>query len=165
MFYHTAVAQVVNTGAGQAKDGVYYITAGEFLHESYLTGMDYNTYARQQMETGWIKVGGLQGRQRVYDVIVLLKNQDQHQIKLSLAYDYNETYSQSVTFTESITGVYPEELSIQPSNQQAIAIKLKIEDITPSPLGSTKRGFDILGIAFQVAAKDGIQKLDATNKG
>lgn len=164
-FMDICSAQASNTGLGQAIDGVYYISAGEFSKEDSTSGKDFATYVKQSMETGWIKISGVQGRQRLYDVVVLLKNRDRHQVKLSLAYNYNETYTQSVTFTEAVTDLYPEELSIQPNNQQAIAVKLKIEDVTDTPLGSTFKGFDIVGIAFQVAPKDGVQKLPVDKKG
>lgn len=164
-FLDISSGQASNTALGQPTDGVYYISATEFSKEDTTTGKDYATYVKQSMETGWVKLGGVQGRQRLYDVIVLLKNRDRHQVKLSLAYNYNETYTQSVTFAEAVTDLYPEELSIQPNNQQAIAVKLKIEDVTDTPLGTTFRGFDIVGIAFQVAPKDGIQKLPVDKKG
>lgn len=164
-FRDIASGPASNTALGQPIDGVYYISANEFSKEDATTGKDYATYVKQSMETGWVKISGVQGRQRLYDVVVLLKNRDRHRVKLSLAYNYNETYTQSVTFTEAVTDLYPEELSIQPSNQQAIAVKLKIEDVTDTPLGTTFRGFDIVGIAFQVAPKDGTQKLPVDKKG
>jgi len=123
-----------------------------------------------KIETGWIKQGP-QARQRVMDVMFLGKkvSGSNHAVKISLAYDYNPTYTQTFTFEPSTTvGQLIEELNLQPQKQQVLSLRVKIEDQAPAdtvtyPIG-TAAGCEILSIAAEVAPKQGVPRLPSGQK-
>lgn len=163
-FLHTVAGQTKADSSGYIHDQVFYLTASDIFYENPVSGLDYASPVPQVMETGWVKVSGLNGRQRIYSAIVLLKRRNAHDLKLSLAYNGVESYTQHVTFPATVTDDVPEQLIIQPSNQQPNSIKLRIMDVTAAPT-YYDRGFDILGIAFSLSPKDDVQKLTKDNKG
>ncbi len=121
------------------------------------------------VESGWIK-NGPQMRQRVSEVMLLARKKSNHALKISLAYDYSPTYTQSFTWQPNvINGLSIEQLSIQPTTQLVLAIRVKIEDIAPTdlftyPIG-TGEGCEVLSIAADVATKRGLPNLAGPAKG
>ena len=122
------------------------------------------------IETGWIKQG-LMARQRVSDLLFLAKKRagGNHAVKLSIAYDYSDTYTQTHTFQPNeVLSTVIEELELQPSKQQVLAIRFKVQDLDPSDLATYPRGngkgSDVLGIVAEVAPKIGSPKLSAAQK-
>ena len=164
-FSGMVLAPAANPGPDTEK--MFYLNPARLFVEDNTIGYDYYSAGeiKPVIETGWLRVNGLQGKQRIYDILVLLKNNDKHNLKLSLAYNFSTTYTQTVTFGPSITSSGVEELSIQPSNQTPVAIRLKIEETGAAAGVTTYRGFDLLGISLQVSPKVGAQQLDATKKG
>lgn len=164
-FSGMVLAPTANPGPDTEK--MFYLNPARLFVEDNTIGYDYYSAGeiKPVIETGWLRVNGLQGKQRIYDILVLLKNNDKHNLKLSLAYNFSTTYTQTVTFGPSITSSGVEELSIQPSNQTPVAIRLKIEETGAAAGVTTYRGFDLLGISLQVSPKVGAQQLDATKKG
>jgi len=114
-----------------------------------------------------IKVNGPQGRQRIYEVVVLAKKVGNHAMKLSLDYDYANTFSFTKTWQPSEINTFPlEELNLNPDQQAGKAVQLKIEDLDPTdsvtyPPGN---GFELLDVTFEVAAKQYAAKLPAGQK-
>ncbi len=93
-------------------------------------------YTPMKIETGWIKQGP-QARQRVTDLLLLAKKRSgsNHALKLSIAYNYSDSYTQTHTFEPGvINALSMEELNIQPSTQQVLAIRLKLEDLAPASI-------------------------------
>jgi len=121
------------------------------------------------IETGWIKQG-MTARQRVSDLLFLAKKRagSNHAIKLSIAYDYSDTYTQTYTWEPgTVVSTMIEEVNIQPAQQQVLAIRLKVQDQAPAdqvtyPVGLGK--CDALAIVAEVAPKQGSPKLAAAQK-
>lgn len=128
-----------------------------------------NTFTPMTIETGWIKQG-MTARQRVSDLLFLAKKRSpsNHAIKLSIAYDYSDTYTQTFTWEPgAIVSTMIEEVNIQPSTQQVLAIRLKVQDQAPADTATYPIGLgkcDALSIVAEVAPKQGSPKLAAALK-
>ena len=95
---------------------------------------DIFSYVPFKIETGWIKQGP-QARQRISDVLLLAKKRTaaNHALTISLAYDYSDTYTQTNTWEPgALNALTLEELNLQPTKQQVLAIRIKIEDKQPA---------------------------------
>ena len=128
-----------------------------------------SVYVPTKIESAWIR-GGPQTRQRITDILLLAKKRSgNHAMKISLAYNYSDTYTQTHTWEPGdINGLAIEELAIQPSTQQVLAIRVKVEEIIPSdtgtyPVGDGK-GCDFLGVSAEVVPKPGAPKLASGQK-
>lgn len=125
-------------------------------------------YVPWSIELGWVKQGP-QTRQRISDVMFLGKSRDVHAIKISLAYDYSDSYTQTHTWQPvDLVGLPIEELDIHPVKPETLSIRVKIEDSEPSDTvtypTTTGRGAEILAISAEVAAKTGAPKLSSGQK-
>jgi hypothetical protein len=163
-----------NVGVIQS-GGVEYVayaddSSGVFISNELTSFIDFVYYAPFKLETGWIKQGP-QARQRITDILFLAKKQAaaNHALKMSIAYNYSDTYTQSHTWEPSeLNALSVEELNLQPTTQQVLAIRVKIEDQAPAdtvtyPVG-TGAGCDILAVTAEVAAKQGAPKLATVQK-
>ena len=91
-------------------------------------------YVPFKIESGWIKQGP-QARQRVSDIMLLAKKRigANHALKISFAYDYSDTYTQTYTWEPGALNAFAlEELNMQPSKQTVLAIRVKVEDQAPA---------------------------------
>lgn len=171
-FYGRAVQGVAFVLDGSTEKRIY-ADAGTSVYTSTVPSvgcLDSTNYVPFKVETGWIKQGP-QARQRISDVLLLAKKQAgaNHALKISLAYDYSTTYTQTSTWEPSALNTLGiEELNIQPSKQQVLAIRVKIEDQAPADIGTypigTGAGCDILSITAEVASKQGAPRLAAGQK-
>ncbi len=122
------------------------------------------SYIPWTVETGWIKTGQ-QARQRVYGVLLLAKKLTNHAVRISLAYDYVDSYTQVTTWEPSVLNTLAiEELLVKPNKPLAIAIRIKIEERLPveSVSVGNGRGADLLGITLEMA---NLQKAPFANRG
>lgn len=134
-----------------------------------------------KLETGWISFSGLQGFQRVYKLLLLGNFKSPHKIRVRIAYDFNEAFTQEVIidtadFNDNTRyGNYspygnPEEIAyggdgnvhqmrIDLKRQKCQSIKLKIEEIQSDP-ENYGEGLSLSNISFEVGSKAGTNKLD-----
>lgn len=169
-----SVAAVVDMIGGVSTPRVVYAdgTTAVFLQSvaSPTSKIDFIYYVPFKIETGWIRQGP-QARQRVSDVLFLAKKMagSNHALKISIAYNYATAYTQSFTWEPTaLNGLAIEELNLQPSKQQVLSIRVKIEDQAPAdtvtyPIGNGA-GCDILAITAEVAPKQGSPKLASGQK-
>ncbi len=81
-------------------------------------------------------------------------------MRVSLAYDYVDSYTQVTTWEPSVLNTLAiEEICVKPSQPITLAIRVKIEELVPSdivtyPVG-TGRGADLLGVTAELAAVQG----------
>ncbi len=111
--------------------GTYYGDATTFKDATSALASAYVPFT---METGWIR-SGPQARQRVSDILLLAKKRSgaNHALKISIAYNYVDSYTQTSTWQPSAINVLAiEELLMQPATQQVLAFRIKIEDLAPS---------------------------------
>ncbi len=120
------------------------------------TGLDpYSAYIPWTVETGWIKQGP-QARQRISGLLALCKKRSgaNHAIRISLAFDYVDSYTQTLTWEPGVLNTLAiEELLMKPTKQLVLAIRLKIEEIIPSDTGTypvgTGLGAELLGLTAE----------------
>lgn len=124
------------------------------------------SYYSGKFETNWITVGSInvngsaqttaQGFQRLYTINVLGKYKSAHDLKVSLAYNYNDTIIDYATIEPSGTGVY--QFEVKPSIQKCEAFKIIVEDINQSGTGES---MVISHILLEVGIRGSAQKVVA----
>ncbi len=102
-------------------------------------GTDNLVYAPWVLETGWIRTGQ-QARQRFSNILFLAKKRSgaNHAIKVSVAYNYVDSYTQTHTFEPGVLNALDiEELLVQPNKQPVLAVRVKIEEQAPASIAIT----------------------------
>lgn len=135
-------------------DGLYHwaSSAGAVLKES-TNWLDGSTFVGQTFETGWIKLGGLAGFQRVWRVILRFRLRSACELTVRFAFDYSDSYTETKTIAEADLTTAGTVLELAPARQRCAALRVKIEETAPAAAG-TGQGFELLGIRV-VWAKDG----------
>ncbi len=122
---------------------VYCDPDGRVQLSDATVGTDGGVYAPWVIETAWIKVG-LQTRQRINNVMFLAKKRTaaNHAIKISAAYNYIDSYTQTHTFEPGVINATAiEELCLQMVSPQTLAVRFKIEEIQPASIAVTSSTF------------------------
>lgn len=123
------------------------------------TFRDISTQYNLSIETGWIKVGSLQGCMRVYEVLLLGESKSAHTLTVEFCYDYDTTTaaeSHTITHTNATTGNSAYQIAVKPNRQRCQAIKIRIVD---SSLSSSYEGYNLAGVSLLVGLKRGAAKL------
>ncbi len=161
-----------NYGAASATGGSagYYLLSSEGVIKTEVAGV-YNdsgaTYS-MQIETGWISLAGVQGYQRLYQIMGLGDFYSDHYTKIKTAYDFEAAYTETVYFNVanglileyygddptygssspyggSGSSVY--QWSLQPRRQKCQSIKLLISDVdTKTEAGGASFSFVSLNL-------------------
>ena len=153
------VHHLVNSAA----DGVL-AQAATYSGSGDLPGLD--------IETGWIKMGELQGFKLVRNILILGEYLGAHDLRVRVAYNYNETASgptwvDDKTWTVSPTTINgPLQVRHGPSRPKCEAIKIRI---TAQAIGATThpvtQALNLTGLSLEVALKQGaFANLPATQK-
>jgi hypothetical protein len=127
--------------------GVYhYVTsAGQVHAEDVSSYVDNAAWIGQTWETGWIKLTGLQGYQRIWRLLIRFRRRSAFALRVSFAYDYSDTYSTPIDFTDPeiylAAAAGPGALEIAPAVQRCQAIRVKIEE-----LAGNGQGMELLGL-------------------
>lgn len=111
---------------------------------------------RMEIETGWIKLSGMQGFGRVRWIEVLGEKKANHQQRIRVARDYQTSYADDRTIT--ITNSTPTQVRHGPSQQRVEAIKVRV---TVQASGGGNLNADvatITGLALEVGLKRGLYK-------
>lgn len=145
----TTSARGDNAAANSAAviGGVYhYVTsAGQVHAEDVASYLDNAAWIGQTWETGWIKLTGLQGYQRIWRLLIRFRRRSAFALRVSFAYDYSDTYSTPVDFTDPdiylAAAAGPGALEIAPARQRCTAIRVKIEE-----LSGNGQGMELLGL-------------------
>lgn len=141
-----------------------------FLYSDSTSNLDVTAYVPFKIETAWISMTGPSGRIRVDDLIFLAKNLANHNITISVAYDYSSTYSDSFTWGPDITGsISLEQLQKNVENPNLIAVRFKIEDSVPADTAvfpvTTGAGCDILDLSVHIGPQGGQTLLPEAQRG
>jgi hypothetical protein len=86
------------------------------------------------LQTNWVHLAGLQGFQRLWRVLILLRRYTDHQVNLTAWFDYddsNSAYTETWSFTAAEIAAMPREqleLRIKKQRCQSIKIKLRMSD-------------------------------------
>lgn len=123
------------------------------------------------METPWIRLDTIQGWQRVRSVTILgRKPADHSQIpasyNIAVGYDYQDNYSQLVSFTDTDINAMPGEvmqMKVRFARQKCEAFRLLIQD-AQGETGGLGIGAHFSSLVFESGLKRGTMKLPAEQK-
>lgn len=138
--------------------GVRYYINSSNLSILYEYGFGASAYS-MTIETGWIKVGSLQGCMRVYEILLLGESKSAHTLNVMISYDYDTTTaeeSHTITHTNATTGNSAYQIAVKPNRQRCQAIKIRIAD---SAISGTNEGYNLAGVSLLVGLKRGAAKL------
>ncbi len=157
--YGRAVQDIAVADVGGVETLLYADPALGVAYADPTTGLDGSAQVPWVFESGWIRMSQ-QVRQRVSNILFLGQKHSNHAMKVSLAYNYVDSYTQSHTWEPDVLNTLAiEELAIKPTVQQVLAIRVKIEELTPSDTGTyplgTGRGVDLLGLSAEIASLSG----------
>jgi hypothetical protein len=126
-------------------DGAYYL--------------DDTNWITATIETGWFKADGEQGYGRVREVRLLSENQTDHDLSISVGYNYATAYTDPRTWQratiDALTTTH-EQLAVGCTLQKTESIRILITDATPTggTIG-TGAGPGYIGIAFVASQEEG----------
>lgn len=142
---------------------VYAKTGGSIFQESSTSYLDNSTSFTVLAQTAHIKMGAVQGFQRVRRMGLLGDyingSSASHGVKMSVAYDYGTSFSTPIPYTfgaAAASGVfqYRERLPVQ----KCESLSILIEEVTNSVSGEF---IDLTDLTLEVGIKRGINKLPA----
>lgn len=134
----------------------------------------------QSIETGWLSFNAIQSFARVYKILILGDFKSAHKLRVSVAYDFKEAYTQTVLvepeeFVSSATygsespygsgtpyggngNLY--QLRIDLAQQKCQSIRIKIEELQDT----AGQGLTLSAMTIQAGLKVGTNKLPVANK-
>lgn len=172
----TAIDSVNWVGANQKF--VYVTPTGDAYLENTSSFVDNGRPIKLKLTTGWLSFGGLQNFQRVCRLMILGDYKGSHKLKVSIAYDFNDFYTEetlidvaSIISPTAYGAVSPYgaeasyggdgtlyQFRIHLSQQKCEAIKISIEDAQST---NYNEGYSISSLNFEVGLKTGQYKLNA----
>lgn len=155
--------------SGTEDNRICYASADTVWYEASHS-LDGSTYAPYDLETGWIRMESLQDRLFVNSMKALAKKQDNHDLTLSVAYDYSDTYTDTITFkASSMVDMEVEQFEFQLPTEAVQAVRFRLQDAAPSDSGNfpvtTGKGPDLFGMTVKLGKKGGGKKLPDEQRG
>ncbi len=136
-------------------NGVVYTESTDHLDSGY--------FINKRAVTGHVKVSGLQGFQHVNKVLLLGKKHTSHDVSLSFAYDYSDTYKTARLYTatqvDALTALIPN-MQLEHGlhdDSRCEAVRIQITDATPSTgesVGTGQAGTWV-ALAFEAVPQQG----------
>lgn len=139
---------------------VYVQSDGLVLQETFDTFTDNRQYYALKMKTGWISFAGVQGYQRVCQLLILGQYKSPHTLNVNV-YAGLDDVNIKQTFTIPVTsdpGNYEYRLFFNDQVQKSTSIRLEIYDSNQSGTGES---VSLSNLSFRVGAKKGLNKLEA----
>lgn len=186
LVYDTYYQQWSTFDNHQGKDAILWNGTYSYLRESlghvYQEAIDHylddNKTIQLQIETPWIKVGGIQNFQRMRRLHVIGDYFSEHQLNVEVAYDYFNAYLDQLTWDPAVssiasgtygTGLYGSEsiyggtsdnvyqVRFHLPRQKCQSIKFKFSNIQPAT--SSGKALALSNIQLECALKVGQMKL------
>lgn len=137
--------------------GTYLLT--EQSYENFGQSQDFllaNSTITGTVETGWMKFASVSGYQRVKKLLLLGDRLAGGNITVSIGYDYEAAYSETVSYNTGAVAVV--QLEHRLSRQKCSAIRVKIVD------DANGLGLRLTNLSFLAGVKKGVNKLSATKR-
>ena len=158
----------------------FYLRTDSNIYKENSSYSNNGTSIPMKIETGWLNLNGnVQGFQRVYRMLLLGEFKSTHKLKIKVAYDYKEVYTQEVLidvadFIDSTTyGNYTPygsetsyggdgnlyQLRVNFAIQKCKAMKISIEDVSED----AGESMSLSSLLFQVGVKTNMATVDKVN--
>lgn len=164
------------------QDYYYLRPDGVLYKENEDKFTDHGSSINLSLETGWISFADVQGFQRVYKMYLLSKYKSPHKLRIRVAYDFVEAFTQELIvdtadFTTDVrygddspygnpaTTPYGgsgnrHQIRVDFKKQKCQAVKIRIEEIQDSELGE---GLSISNMRFEIGVKSQRSAISQTN--
>jgi hypothetical protein len=133
-----------------------YLTAtGPKVELATYTGVDFGL----DVETAWIKPADLQGAVSVRRFEALGEYRGSHKLRWRVAYNYDETYVDDVTWTPSPTTVGgPLQCVLGPSRRNCEAFKVRLTAVSASVVDASpdNEALKLTGLGIEIGIKRGL---------
>lgn len=129
--------------------------------------LDSSTWITQRVVTSWLHPAGINGEALLEQMVLLAKRFTGHDLTISIAYNYSDSFTNSKTFTAAEIAALTRQWLEKEINQTTInSIRFKFEDATPSS-GSIGTGRGSAWIARTVKGKphQGTKRMSAAQRG
>lgn len=186
---HSAVSSI-NTSSGLF---TFLSSTGVVLQENPGVYTDAGNFIKMRIILSWLSFAGMQGFQRLYEILILGTYKSSHQLLVQLAYDFENFYMQQDYINATVLmdqNIYGEDATYGLSSpyggtntlyqwrvftqkQKCEAISISIEDVQPlvsftNSQGYTTQlqageGYSLSNIALIYGVKDGLYKLPASS--
>jgi hypothetical protein len=116
-------------------------------------------YIPLKLKTPWLQLAGMQGFQRVWEVLIFGTQKSDHTLRVDLAYDYDDTVMQTSVFNGLGTdGVL--QWRVQCKKQQCQAIQITITEIQNGL--TIGEGLTLSGISLRLGVHRGLARIPAS---
>ena len=127
-------------------------------------------YTTTLFESGWIKMAGLSGFKRCWRTFLLCARNNNHDLRVSISYDYEANPTQTVTFTAAaIAAMSPERMLVELNRQLITALRVRVEELTSDDPGAypvnAARGATLIGLRLEYGIEKGSEKLGQAQRG
>lgn len=127
---------------------------------SYLDG---STFVEREAQTAWFKLGGLQGTQFLNKLLVLERYTTDHDLEVSLAYNYETGWRSARTYTRAeiaalLSAGWPITQLRHDAHDDAECQSMRVRLVQKAPTGGTVgsgRGSSWLGLTLDLVPKQG----------
>ena len=146
---------------------------GKVFIETPNTYTDDGAAISMDIETGWFEFGGVQGFQRLWNIMLLGEFKSAHNLECSLYYNFNNGATQQILVEPSTPGVYgtgiygyetpyggtfqPYQYEIRPIIEKCDSIRLRIRDIAST--GSLEEGYELSNVRLSYGIIGGSNRL------
>ncbi len=129
--------------------------------------LDGANWATQRAVTPWVKIAGLNGEQLIDRILFLASKVSDHDLTISIAFDYASTYAETKTFTRAnIAALAREWLEKGLTQTTHQAVRVKLEDATPTGgTVGTGEGATWIGVTFCGQPHKGPKRTAGTHRG
>lgn len=140
----------------EVNGGNYYAlkSDGTVLLETPGVFSDNGSFISIKIVTAWLGLSGLQGFQRVWQMMILGEYVSAHQLSVKFAYDFNSTVFQSVTINP--TNLLPYQWQVGPARQKCDTMQVTVQDVSTGTLGESCR---LSALSFYAGVKKGTNKV------
>jgi hypothetical protein len=158
-------ATVDNTVYAVDPSGYAYSEGTDYLDTDNVSA---TRWIALRVESANVKLADFQGYQRCWLTQLFAARYTPHDLTVSIATDYSDTFQQSKLFGDAVSSLWPRyQPRVDIVRQLCQSVRVKLEDATPTGGGAvgTGRGASWASIAFEVGVQKGVYRVQATQRG
>lgn len=156
------------------KGSYYYVRSnGLVMKETPNVYLDNGQFIQMRIKSAWIQIGGVQGFQRFYNMLLLGTYLSKHKLQVKLGYDFNSLYQQETILDAGVlanpaygvgtpygSGIYGGEFplyqwQIFPKLQKCQSFQYELVDVKTDTDGAS---FSLSHVLAEVGIKEGANK-------